>query len=70
MAASSLLIPTYCIYTEIFFEGAGRYAIVTFNENDEVFQYDLEDILEDIGINQDWKLQNQITIDQRKRQLE
>ncbi len=43
---------------------------VTFEEYDEVFQYDLKDASNKLDINKDWKPRNQITIDQRKKQLE
>ena len=43
---------------------------VTFEEYDEVVQYDLEDVLNELGINENWESRNQVTIDQRKKQLE
>ncbi len=56
MMISNLLIPTYCIYIEIFLKGAGILEIcanIMFEEYNKVFQYDLEDALEDIRVNQD-----------------
>ena len=36
----------------------------------EELQYNPEDVSAELGINEDWEPQNQITIDQRKKQLE
>jgi len=43
---------------------------VTFDDKVEELRYDLEDAPDELGINKDWEPQNQITIDQRKKQLE
>ena len=43
---------------------------VTFDDKVEKLQYDSQDAPEELGINEDWKPQNQVTIDQRKKQLE
>ncbi len=53
---SNLLTLTYCIYTEIFLKEAGileTCANIMFEEYNKVLQYDLEDVLEDIRVNQD-----------------
>jgi len=57
----------------MFLEGADiirRYANVTFKEYNEILPYNLKDTLEELGINQDWKSQSQVMIDQRRKQLE
>ncbi len=43
---------------------------VTFDDKVKELQYDPEDASDKLGINEDWEPQNQITIDQRKKQLE
>ncbi len=73
MATSRLLIPTHCTHTEIFLLEAGIISIgvnVTFDDKVEEMRYDLEDASDELGINEDWKSRNQVTIDQRKKQLE
>ena len=73
MAASRLLTPTHCIHTEMFLMEAGiiaRGINVTWDEQVEELQYDPEDAPAELGINEDWEPQNQVTIDQRKKQLE
>ncbi len=73
MAASRLLILTHCTHMKIFLKEAGIISMeinVTFEEYDEVVQYDLEDVLNELGINENWESRNQVTIDQRKKQLE
>ncbi len=70
IATSRLLTPIYCTHTEIFLKEAGIILTemnVTFEEFDEVLQYDPEDVSNELGINENWKSQNQITIDQRKK---
>ena len=73
MAASRLLTPTHCTHTEMFLLEAGiisRRINVTWDDKVEELQYDLEDASAELGINEDWEPRNQVTIDQRKRQLE
>ncbi len=73
MAASRLLTPTHCTHIEIFLIEAGiiaREINVTWDDQVEELQYDPENAPAELGINEDWEPQNQITIDQRKRQLE
>src|SRR6266540_4391945 len=73
MATSKLLIPTHCTHTEIFLKEAGIISTkvnVTFDEFNKIFQFDLEDASNELGINKDWEPQNQVMIDQRKKQLE
>ena len=73
MTASRLLIPTHCTHTEIFLLEAGiisRGINVTWDDQVEELQYDPEDASAELEINEDWKPQNQVTIDQRKKQLE
>jgi len=43
---------------------------VTFDNKVEEMRYNPEDTPDELGINEDWKSQNQVTIDQRKKQLE
>ena len=73
MVASRLLTPTHCIHTEIFLMEAGiiaRGINVTFDDKVEELQYDPQDAPDELGINEDWKPQNQVTINQKKKQLE
>src|SRR6266545_4525568 len=73
MAASRLLIPTHCTHIEMFLMEAGiisRGINVTGDDKVEELQYDPEDASAELGINEDWELRNQVTIDQRKKQLE
>src|SRR6266498_4311592 len=73
MAASRLLTPTHCTYTEMFLLEVGIISTdvnVTWDDKVEEIRYDPEDASAELGINEDWKSQNQVTIDQRKRQLE
>ncbi len=66
MAASRLLILTYYTHMEIFLKEAGIISTdvnVTFKEYEEVIQYDPDDASNELGINENWKPQNQITID-------
>ena len=72
IVASRLLTLTHCTYTEMFLMKAGiiaRGINVTFDDKVEKLQYDSQDAPEELGINEDWKPQNQVTIDQRKKQL-
>ncbi len=58
MAISKLLTLTYYTYTEIFLKKVGIIFTeinVTFEEHDEVFQYDLKDVSNELEINEDWK---------------
>ena len=43
---------------------------VIFDNKVEEIRYDLEEAPDELGINEDWKSRNQVTIDQRKKQLE
>ena len=73
IAASRLLILTHCTHTEMFLMEAGIIAKeinVTFDDEVKELQYDPEDVSDDLGINEDWESRNQVTIDQRKKQLE
>ncbi len=72
MMTSKLLTLTHCMHTEIFLKEVGIISSevnVTFDEIDEVLQYDLENAPEQLGLNKNWKSQNQVTIDQKKKQL-
>jgi len=56
MTASKLLILMYCTHIEIFLKEAEIISIkinVIFNEHDEVFHYDSEDVPNELGINKD-----------------
>ncbi len=71
--ASRLLTPTHCTHTEMFLIEAGIISSgvnVTFDDKIEEIRYDSEDVSDELGINEDWEPQNQVIIDQRKRQLE
>ncbi len=73
MAASRLLTPTHCTHTEMFLikaEIIARGINVTWNNQVEELKYDPKDALADLGINEDWEPRNQVTINQRKKQLE
>ena len=73
MAASRFLTPTHCTYTEMFLMEAGiiaRGINVTFDDRVEEMKYDLEDVSDELGINENWESRNQVIIDQRKKQLE
>ena len=73
MAASRLLTPTHCTHTEMFLMEAriiSRGINVTWDEQVEELQYDPEDAPAELGTNEDWEPQNQVTINQRKKQLE
>ena len=73
MVASRLLTLTHCTHTEIFLLEARIISTdvnVTFNDKVEKIRYDPEDVSDELGINEDWESQNQVTIDQRKKQLE
>jgi len=51
---SKLLIQTHCIYIEIFLKEVGiifTEVNVTFDEWEEVLQYDLENVLNELEIN-------------------
>jgi len=55
---SRLLTLTHYIYIEVFLKKAEIISIevnVIFNKCDEVLQYDLENALNKLGINEDWK---------------
>ncbi len=73
MMASRLLTPTHCIHTEMFLMEAGIISSgvnVTFDDKIEELKYDPKDIPDELSINEDQESRNQVTIDQRKRQLE
>ena len=73
MAASKLLTPTHCTHTEMFLleaEIISTNANVTFDNKVEEMRYDPKDAPDELDINEDWESRNQITIDQRKKQLE
>ena len=73
IATSRLLTPIYCTHTEIFLKEAEIILTevnITFEECDEILQYDSENALNELCINENWKSQNQVIIDQRKKQLE
>ncbi len=73
MAAGRFLTPTHCTHTEMFLLKAKIILTdvnVTFDDKVEEMRYDPEDALDELGFNEDWEPQNQVTIDQRKKQLE
>ncbi len=73
MMVSRLLTPTYCTHTKMFLKEVGIISSevnVTFDEYIEELSFDSEDASNELNINMDWKSRNQITIDQRKKQLE
>ena len=73
MVTSKLLTLTHCTHTEMFLMKAGIILSeinVTFDNKVEEMRYNPEDTPDELGINEDWKSQNQVTIDQRKKQLE
>ncbi len=58
MTTSKLLILTHCTYMEIFLKKAEIIFLdvnVIFKKYDEVFQFDLKDAPNELGINKDWK---------------
>ena len=66
MATSRLLTLTHCIHTEMFLMEAGIISTevnVTFDDKVEEMRYNPEDALAELGINEDWEPQNQVTID-------
>ena len=65
ITVSRLLTPTHYTYIEIFLKEVGIISTkvnVTFNEYEEVCQYDPEDAPNELGINENWEPQNQVTI--------
>jgi len=61
------------MHTEMFLMEAGiiaRGINVTWDDKVEELQYNPEDALAELGINENWEPRNQVTIDQRKKQLE
>ena len=73
MIANKLLILTHYTHIEIFLieaEIISTEGNIIFDNQVKELQYDPEDVLDKLGINEDWKSQNQVTIDQRKKQLE
>ena len=66
IAVSNLLILMHYMHTEMFLLEAGIISIdvnITFDDKVEEIRYDPEDIPDELGINEDWKPQNQVTID-------
>ena len=66
MAVSNLLTLTHCTHIEIFLLEAGIISTnvnVTFDDKIEEIRYDPEEAPDELGINEDWKSRNQITID-------
>ncbi len=66
IATSRLLTLTHCSHIKIFLREAGIISIevnVTFDNRVEEMQYDPEDALDELEINENWKPQNQVTID-------
>jgi len=43
---------------------------VIFDDKVEKIRYDSEEVSDELSINEDWEPQNQVMIDQRKKQLE
>ena len=73
MTVSRLLTPIHCTHTEIFLKEAGIISIdvnVTFDDKVKKIRYNSEEASDKLGINEDWEPRNQVTIDQRKKQLE
>ena len=71
--ASRLLTSTHYTHTEMFLieaEIIARGINVTWDNKVEELQYDPEDAPAELEMNKDWEPRNQITIDQRKKQLE
>jgi len=61
MMTGRLLILTYYTHIKIFLKEAGIISTemnITFEEFNEVFQYDPEDASNELGINENWKPQN------------
>ncbi len=59
MAASRLLILTHCIHMKMFLKEARIILTevnITFEKYEEVLQYNPEDMLNELGINEDWEL--------------
>ncbi len=66
IATSRLLISIHCTHMEIFLKEAEIIFLkvnITFEEYDEVLQYDLKDASNELEINENWEFQNQVTID-------
>src|SRR6266542_5197885 len=59
MMASRLLILTHCIHMKMFLKEARIILTevnITFEKYEEVLQYNPEDMLNELGINEDWEL--------------
>ncbi len=72
MVTSKLLTLTHCIHIEIFLMEAGIISTgtkVIFDDKVKEMRYDPEDASDELSINEDWESQNQVIIDQRKKQL-
>ncbi len=70
MAVSRLLIPTHCTHMEMFLMEAEIISTdvnITWDDKVEEMRYDPEEPPAELSINKDWKPQNQVTIDQRKK---
>ena len=66
IAVSNLLTPTHCTHIEIFLLKAGIISTdinITFDDKVEKIRYDSEEASDELGINKNWKPQNQVTID-------
>ena len=73
MVTSRFLTPTHCIHIEIFLieaEIISSEINVTFDDEVKEIRYDPKDASDELGINEDWESRNQVTIDQKKKQLE
>ncbi len=58
MMTNRLLTPTYYTHIEVFLKKAGIISTkvnVTFDKFEKVLQYNPEDALNELGINEDWK---------------
>ncbi len=73
MIASNLLILTHYTLMKMFLEDVSILTLcanITFEKYEKVLQYDLENASEDLKINENWKPKYQVTINQRRKQLE
>ncbi len=73
MVVSRFLTPTHCIHIKMFLLEAEIISTdvnVIFDDKVEKIRYDSEEVSDELSINEDWEPQNQVMIDQRKKQLE
>ncbi len=66
MVTSKFLTLIYCTHMEIFLKKAEIISTevnVTFEDYEEVLQYDPEDTSDELRINENWESQNQVMID-------